>query len=252
MSDLRIPFVIDSLDAAPEPLRMFFLQGADGKYHAQFEGDPPDGKRLKEFRDSNRALNTTVTTLQGQLKAFEGIDPDAAKADRIKLTDLETSLAAEKAAADALKTQHAAALAAVTAEQTTRAAELETALTAEKTAHAKTQFRHTIALPFLTAGGQDTAVDFAVALAEKTFAIADGAIVTEQFSARTPGVKLGVGEWIAQQVIGNPYLFKPGTGGPGPMPNTGTPAPKRTISGADPYAFGENLADIAAGNVTVS
>jgi hypothetical protein len=253
---MLIKSVLDRLDDAPEPLRLFYKKTADGKFALELDGDPTDNKKLREFRDSNRALNA-------KLSAFEGIDPAEVATMRATIAALDpeadSKRAAAEAEADALKVKLAAfegvdpteyRVLKAKPDDTKRAADLEAALASEKQAHEKTQFQHLIGFDFLRLGGRPDALGFIVGKAAETFTMADGKVTTKAFSAKDPGVPLTVPEWMTSQLAAADFAFQPHKG-VGPLPVTTVPV-KRTIDASDPFAFGRNLAEIARGDVTVS
>ena len=73
----------------------------DGKFCLSLADEHPDTAKVAEFRSTNVALKKEVAR-------FDGIDPDAVKADRLKLEELSkvtpddrvVKLEAELAAAD--------------------------------------------------------------------------------------------------------------------------------------------------------
>jgi len=252
---MLIKALIDRLDDAPGPLQMFYKQTADGKFALELDGDQTDSKKLKEFRDSNRSLNT-------KLAAFEGIDPADVATMRATIAALDpeadTKRAAAAAEADALKAKLAAFEGVDPAEyrvlkakpdDTQRAADLEAALASEKQAHEKTQFQHLIGFDFLRLGGRPDALGFIVGKAAETFTMANGKVTTKAFSTANPGVPLTIGEWMTSQLTAADFAFQPHRG-VGPLPTTVAPV-RRTISAGDVHAFGANLAAIAAGDVEV-
>lgn len=238
---LRIPLTINALTDAPQVLRLFYAKQPDGTFAIALDGEPPGyvkAERLEEFRSNNRALNAAATEADAKVAAltterdktaaelvavnakFEGVDPAEYRALKARPDDAA------------------------------RAADLETALTAERSAHAATQFRNTIGWEFLKAGGRPEALDFLVTRAAGTFSMKDGKVTTAAFSARDPGVSLGVPEWIAAQLSESSFAFLPSKGG-GSTPGQGGAPAKRVVASDDPYAFGQNLEDIASGKAEI-
>jgi hypothetical protein len=254
---MSLKCVVNSLTEVAGPLWDYYKKTADGRFALVLDGEPAGyvkSSKLDEFRANNRDLHTAKTELESRLKAFDGIDPDAARAalavgtDPAKVSDLEEKLAAAAANAETLKAQHAAELAALQSDQTNRATNLEAALTAEKSAHAATQLRNAISVEFLRAGGRESAVDFMVGKAAGTFEMKNGVAISREFSTARPGEPLSISEWVTQQSHICDFAFKPSRGG-GAVGSSGAP-PRRTVS-SDPLEFGRNIADIASGDVTV-
>lgn len=253
---MALKCIVNDLGEVPETLRSYYAKSSDGKFALALDGDPPGyvkAEKLAQFRDNNRALNQQNTELEQKLKAFEGIDPAEIESDdaefeamEAKLADLETKLklfdGVDPAEYRTLKERP---------DTSARVAELEAELAMEKGAHATTQFNNTIASEFLRSGGRTSAVDFMIGLAAKTFSMKDGAITTKDFSATNPGEPLSVAEWMQAQVAVADFAFLPSRGGGATGSTSGNHGgPRRTVS-RDPLAFGQNLAAIAAGDITV-
>src|SRR5438034_10742521 len=96
---VKLKAQIMKLSDVLEPQRQFYQARADGTWELSLEGDVPGfvaktvydeqlGK-LAEFRDNNRALNTSNLELTAKLKAFEGVDAAANAATAAKLAELE-------------------------------------------------------------------------------------------------------------------------------------------------------------------
>jgi hypothetical protein len=234
---MALKTIINDPAEVPDALRDFYAKTPDGKFAIMLDGDgdPPPGfvkaDKLAELRTNNRKLHAANVELEAKLRAFDGIDPDAARAALAELAETEI------VDTEDLDKAHAAELAA-----------LQSQLAAEKAAHSATQFKNTVAVEFLKAGGRESAVDFMVGKAADVFAMENGKVTTKEFSTTNPGEKLTVSEWMGQQAHVADFAFKPSRGG-GALTSTGSPA-KRTIS-SDPLEVGRNLADIASGDVTV-
>jgi hypothetical protein len=106
-----------------------------------------------------------------------------------------------------------------------------------------------ISAAFLRSGGRASAIDYMVDNAAKTFTMKDHALTTKEFSSAKPGERLTVAEWMQAQVSVADFAFLPSRGGGASGSGPATPA-KRTVS-RDPLEFGQNLAAIASGDVTV-
>jgi hypothetical protein len=191
-----------------------------------------DDPKLAEFRERNIQL---MKQLEETQKKFEGIDPDAVKADRIKLAALEIAKPSE------------------------RITELETALAAERTARADMQKRTdallietTVSDAFLKAGGLPKARGFIAAQAAPQFLVENGSIKGTKFSPSRPGEAMTVDEWIVLQTREHGFCFYPSAGGgsTGSKGGGGTSGVKE-LRDPTPQELGRYANDIAAGKVRV-
>src|SRR5436309_3402937 len=88
----KLKTVINELVEVPGNMRDFYTARQDGKWELALDGDPTGfvkAEKLNEFRENNRGLNTAKTELETKLKAFEGLDPVAAKEALAKLATFE-------------------------------------------------------------------------------------------------------------------------------------------------------------------
>lgn len=236
--------LLDRLEEAPGPLRLFYKKTGDGKFALDIEGEPPGfvpASKLDEFRENNRKLNAAVTELDAKLAAAETARIVAlADAEKVK-ADLATFEGVDPAEYKNLKAKP---------DDTKRATELEAALTAERTAHAATQLKNVVAADFFRIGGRPGALDYIVGKAAETFTMHGGKVTTKAFSAKEPGVPLTVAEWMTSQLSAADFAFLPSKGG-GATGGAGGAPPRRTIDASDAYAVGLNLEAIAKGEVDV-
>jgi hypothetical protein len=79
----------------------------------------------------------------------------------------------------------------------------------------------------------------------------DGKLTTQEFSTTNPGEPLSVAEWLQAQVAVADFAFLPSRGGGATGSTSGSQAAARRTVSRDPLTFGQNLAAIAAGEVTV-
>ncbi|MGE0363254.1 MAG: hypothetical protein AB7H93_13340 [Vicinamibacterales bacterium] len=190
---MALRFELDTLDGLPAPLREHYTKTESGKYHLTLQGDPP---KVAEFRDNNITLQKTVETLT---KKFEGIDPDAVKADRLRLAEFER----EKGTPG-------------------RVAELEGALAAERAARqtieqqaSDARVRDHLRAKALSSGAVPNGVEMLVDKGAGHFHVSGGAVVAKPnvFSPLRPGEPMTAEDWLATAVLEYPFLFKPSTGG---------------------------------------
>ncbi len=247
---MALKSIVNDLAEVPAPLRDHYTKASDGKFALALDGEPAGyvkSEKLAQFRDNNRALNQQKTELEKKLKAFEETDDDAEfEAMEAKLADLEAKLkvfdGVDPVEYRALKERP---------DTSARVAELEAELAAEKGAHATTQFNNIISAEFLRSGGRASAVDYMQGLAAKTFSMKGGVLTTKEFSTTNPGEPLSVAEWMQAQVAVADFAFLPSRGGGATGSTSGNHGGARRTVSRDPLAFGQNLAAIAAGDVTV-
>ena len=237
---------VNDVAELPAHLRDHYHQTADGGWALALDGDPPGwvkSDKLAEFRANNRKLHAANVELEAKLKAFDGIDPDAARAALAELADTEI------VDTDDLDKAHTAEITAVRSEKAKQIEELQAQLAAEKAARATEQLRNVVTTELNRFGIRQSAVDYMFSKAQEVFQLKDGKLTTKEFSAKNPGEPLSVAEWTELQMRVSDFAFKPSRGGGAVGSNGGAPA-RRTIS-SDPMEFGRNLADIASGDVTV-
>lgn len=199
-----------------------------------------DDSKLAEFREKNIALLKEVDALKESLKEFEAFktkyegigDPEAIKAERLKLAELEKTTAT-------LETQLAAEKAARTEAQ-------------EKAT--KSRVRDALRVKALPAGVLPAALDIFLDKAEGIFTM-EGDVVKAKpntFSPTRPGELLTPDEWIANATRDLSFLFAPSKGS-GAIGNHGTTGGSRSgeLRNPTPQQLGENAAAIARGDLKV-
>jgi hypothetical protein len=221
----KLKHTIADLIEVPGPLRDYYTKTADGKFALDLESHP-DSAKVTEFRDKNIALLKERDDLKAR---FDGIDPEAVKADRLKLAELAARPDAAKLAAD---------------------------LAAEKAAHASTQLKQIVTTDFLRSGGYTSAVDFIAAKAAKVFAMEDGKVTTKEFSTSNPAEPLSIGEWIFKQTTEAGFAFQPSRGGGaggsgGSASRFGARSDQKILKNPTAQELGANASDIASGKVKV-
>lgn len=77
---MPIPAVLDTLDAMPENLQDSYAQGPDGKYHLSDVPGMVEKKRVDEFRENNRTLQSQLDELASQMELYKDVDLDELKA----------------------------------------------------------------------------------------------------------------------------------------------------------------------------
>jgi hypothetical protein len=260
--------VLDTLDGVAEGVAGEYEQGQDGKFYLKLEGHDTHpviasvvteaNKAVGDYRSKNVGLNGKVTTLEGQLKAFEGIDPAQVTADRERIAELEKKGVKKGDDVGALITQavqaavgpinerlDASEKARVAAVQAGNASKLDSALTTAG----------------VQAGVAEHAVPDFLARARSEFRIGEGGAIeavdangNPRFSTKRPGEVESVTEYAVALQAKAPHLYKPNAGGnagsEGPGANGGA-AGGQTIEN-DPREIGRNLDDVASGKIRVN
>jgi hypothetical protein len=151
-----------------------------------------DDPKLAEFRQRNIDLLKEINDLKAK---YEGIDPEAVKADRARLAELEKIKPQERITA------------------------LETELATEKAAHATARQQADafvidtkITDAFLKAGGRPEARAFIVAAAAGQFTVEKGELKGTKFSPDRPGEPMTLTEWLTLQTKSNAFCFLPSVG----------------------------------------
>lgn len=251
--------VVDKIEDVPEAARPFYVQ-KDGKFHVDLSAAPAgfvpaadlaaaNGK-VVEFRDTNIALTKKVTELEPLKTKFEGIDPEVAKADRVKVAELEKKGVKN---VDDIQTVVNAALKPVTdalAAITANAQDLQRK-------NDDNLLAGVIGDKFITVGGEAGAKDFIISKAREAFVVEAGVIKAKptKFSTDKPGEPLGMDEWLTQQTKDAAFAFKK-SGGGGAAPASGAAgvtlrAGQTILKDPTPAQLGAAAADIKAGKIRV-
>ena len=246
--------VVPSLDAVPESLRGEYERQADGTYAIKLEGAPPGfapaatvaelNTKLAEFRENNRALNSTKADLEARIALVKDIDP-------VKVKALEDELAALKKK----QPESVAELAAIKTQLDTLGKQLTDSNRAREDAAAalaRKDLEQILTTAAIKAGVQEQALPDFLSRGLLVWGMENGQPVAKRggaplFSTRNGTQPLGVEEWVGGMVTEASHLFKPSQGGnaaPGPG-GTGNGATRAIPAGA--RLTKEDLADIASG-----
>ena len=175
---MALKYVIDKLEDVEAPVRSHYTKADDGKFRLAVDGEHPDAAKVKEMRTTNIDLMRERDELKTKVA-----DLDRAKPHE-RITELETALAAEKAAR-----------------------------TAAQAAADESLLSSTVTAKFFAKGGRTSAAEFIVSKAKDALTIENGVIVGKVFDPNKPGVKLDVDGFIAMQVREADFAFKPSSGG---------------------------------------
>lgn len=249
--------VIKSLEEVAEPLRSEYVaQG--GEFHLKVEGDYAPlveaNRKLTEFRDNNRALNTKVTDLEGNLAKFKDIDPAKYTELQTKVTELEK--AGVKGSSDLADQMKAAVTAAVGPLQT-KLAEIEAKEKAAQQVIARTSVENALRDAGVKAGVDERAMPDYIRRGTEVFKNVDGKVVPRNgeapiFSKKNVTEELSMEEWAQNLQTEAPFLFKPSKGGgAGGSGGGGGFQGERKVISSDPLEFGRNLEGIAKGETIV-
>jgi hypothetical protein len=249
--------VVTDISQVPEVFRSEYEQ-RDGKWFLKLDGDPPgyvlaataeeNARKLAEFRDNNRALNTLKAELETRLKSFDGIDPASHQALKERIAELEGKQKGMKGDDDVKRLLDAAVtplmqrLDALTASDQEKARKLD-----EK------ELETELTQAGIKAGVDDLALPDFIRRGKETFRREEGKTVgkrgdTPLFSRSRPAEPLGVEEWVADLPKEAPHLFKP-SGGGGARPGAGPPQANGAVRVIPPDArlSASDVSDIASG-----
>lgn len=253
----KLAAVVDSLEAVGEAHRDLYAQGDDGKYVLQLDGAPRgfvEADRLAEFRKNNSVLGNRASELEKALKAYEGIDPEAAR----------KALAAEQEQQKAIDSKRLLKAEDVQSLIDRAVGPLAQQIEAEKKARtaAEQQLAEKVVNEGIIAsarkagelnpGSEDLLVLKARAAGWTTV---DGKLVQLQdgqpvYSKRDAGQLRGIDEWITEEAVtALGWMWKPSVGG-GSSGSRATAGP-HSIPVTDRERFRKNLDKIAKGEMRV-
>lgn len=253
------------------------LDEVDEKYHDLYEkidggfsltvDDADQKKKLAEFRTNNRTLHNSVEAMKKKLDALKGIDP-AKYAEAVEALDkLGGMEEAELLRAGKLDEVVEKRTTAMRSDFETRAkaqkAALETASTERDT------LRGRLSSLLIDSSMRDqlakvgrlrpAATGDALSRARTAWKVdGEGKLISTDAGGNQlydkKGDPMTMETWAQQLLQDAPHLFEKSKGGnaDGGNPGGGPPAGSRVIDGSDPIVVGQNLADIAAGKVTVT
>lgn len=243
---MPLKHVIPSLDAVPENLRSLYVQ-KDGKFVLDVDGAiaVDEHERIKvqlaEFRDNNRALNTSKTELEAKLAALKDVDPEKYRTALTELDELKKKAPAKDSELAAIRTQLDAL-----GKSLTESAERERK---SAVALAEKDLEVSLTQAGIKAGVDEKALLDYLGRAKRVFRIEDGKIKTDVFSKKNVTTPMTVDEFVADLPAEAPHLFKPSKGGganpPGPGGSGGNGA-TRTITAGSKLTE-QDLKDLAAG-----
>ena len=249
-------FVISSLEEVAEPLRGEYEE-RNGQFVLKTEGEYTPlveaNRKLAEFRDNNRTLNSKVTTLQEQLKAFDGITVEEHTQLKSRIADLEKSgITKDTSVADAIKKAVKDALEPVEA----KLRERERSEAEAQAKIAQQTLENKIREIGIKAGVEDLAVSDFIHRGIQVFKLVDGEPAARKgdapiFSKKNPADELSLDEWASDLRKEAPFLFKPSNGGGANNRGGAGGAGVKKIISSDPMEFGQNLEGIAKGEVIV-
>ncbi len=230
---MALKFVLDTLDGVPSADAKHYAKGEDGKYRLAVDGHP-DTAKVSEFRSSNVELLKERDALKTR---YADIDPDAVKADRLKLSELANAGG--------------------------RVAQLEGELTRERAARTnaeqqadRSRVRDVLRVKATAAGVLPAAVDILLDKADPVFTM-DGDVVKAKpniFSPTRPGEPLTPDEWLTGATKQFSFLFGRSTGsGADPKPGGGSSDGRTVLRNPTPQQLGdpENSKLIAQGKIRV-
>jgi hypothetical protein len=254
---MALQAIVEDLDAVPEALREYYREIDDG-FVLDLEGVErhPATRALKNAKDreaeERRKRGEKVVELEDRLKAFEGLDAEAARralaeaeaqADRhlIDQGEIDTLIQGKTAR---LRTEHEIEI-----------KSLGAALSEAKAALAEVKIFDAIKDAAIKAGVRDGALDDVVNRARAVWRLVDGAPAAvrpdtgDEPWLADDGAPITMGRWVDDLAGAAAHLFKPNRGGDaqgGGVDATG----RQVIDIAEPNAIGRNLEAFAKGEVT--
>jgi hypothetical protein len=192
-----------------------------------------DDAKLAEFRENNIKLNKELEDLK---KRFEGIDPDAVKAQAAELDTLRKSKPDE-----------------------TRIKQLETELATEKAGRADVQkradglmFDVVVGDALSKAGLRPEARGYMTSQAAEHLEVKDGKIVGKTFDPENPGIRLTLERFIALQVKSSAFAFHASAGsGANPARGNSSTTNAKELRNPTPQQLGEHADAIRRGTMKV-
>jgi hypothetical protein len=252
--------VVNSLDNVPEPLREAYVQAADGKYHLDLDGLPPnavDKGKLDEFRNNNVALLKQLEDFKAKYGDVDMEEYNRIKEEQRKLKDKELIDAGK---IDELLAQRTEAMRRDFEAQRTKLLDNSTAYQtqAEKANQrlsevlVETEVMKNVGSVGVLRSGANFDV---LQRAKSVWSVQDGQLRAMEGDTPIYGKDgknpLTVTEWCQGLAETAPYLFESsqGSGSKGGKPNNGGPSMKY-ISRSDPN-YGKSLEKIASGELEV-
>jgi hypothetical protein len=226
---MALKYVIDTLEEVDATLRPHYVP-ENGKFSLATQGEHP---KVTEFRSSNVELLKERDTLKAK---YADIDPDAVKADRVKLAELQN------------------------AKPTERIAELETQLAAEKKARTdaeqqanKSRVRDVLRVKAVAAGVLPAALEILLDKAIGTFTIDGDSVVPKAniFSPTRPGERLTPDEWMATAIKDFAFLFGASAGGGAGEHRSGGGSAANELRDPTPQQLGQYAREIKSGALKV-
>jgi hypothetical protein len=252
-----LDFLLESLDAVPEPLRQFYVERKGGGFQLKVKGVAPKSE-VDQFRETNIRLMKERDEIN---KRYEGIDPDAARRLAQELDQLKTGNG--EALKPYIDRHLAAERDAHGAEKKTLQEKLAQALAArEKLAgvvgrhHGLNALRGALSEAKIAPSGEGAIEDLYLRF-ERSFSV--NPETGEVLPRESPdgAAPLGVKSWLQKRLV-DPlasHLFAQGEGGAG----RGAGRPPANTEGKKVYTKAQLLAptpqmleEISAGNVVVA
>lgn len=259
--------VIDSLDQVLPDLRQHYVSQGD-KFVLQMDGEPQGyvsrlshadmQNKVAEFRDSNHTLKIQLEDEAKKMKAYEGIDPDQARAALQSTAELSKKGVRKASDVDS------AVSSALESFKSTELEPLRKLLSDEREARlqadqkvAQATLKNAVLKSFKAAGGNDQALDFVVNRAGEVFEPnGDGQLQAKAgvYSTDNPGEALSITEWMQTQTKDISFAFGSSNGGSsrhGDGNNPTIPLGVKTLKNPTPLELGQYAKDIRAGKVLI-
>lgn len=241
-------FVLDSLDGIEETHKAFYKKNEDGKYYLQVDG-VADKTKVDEFRSSNIDLRQQMETIQAK---FKNVDLDQYQEMLKQANDQRDKKLIDAGKIDELVEERVGSMRTEMQKTIDGLTGTNQGLTGQLEKHL---VDGAISSAAAKAGAKGEAIDVLSLLARQTFKLHEGAAVPFDGDKVVYGkdgtAPKTVTEWITEMQEVRPFLFEQSSGGGG-QGGSGGGGNTKTIAKGDVAAFGDNLADIASGKVTVA
>ncbi len=253
---MALQAIVEDLAAVPEALREHYRE-IDDAFVLDLEGveNHPATRALKNAKDreadERRKRGEKVAELEDRLKAFDGLDPEAA---RRALAEAEAQVDRQLIDQGEIDTLIQGKTAGLRAEHEKEIDGLGTALRLAEAALSEVRIFDAVKGVAIKAGVRDGALDDVVNRARPVWRLVDGApVAIKPGSGDEPwladdGAPITMGRWIDELAGEAAHLFKPNRGGD--AQGGGDAAGRQMIDIAQPNAIGRNLEAFAKGEVT--
>ena len=205
----NLPFYTDTLDTVPEQLHSFYRKEEAGGYTLGVEGVAPK-RKVDEFRDNNRKLQTQVQELQ---EKYQFVDIEEYKSLKEKVADNDTKGFVPQTDIEKEVEKRIRKMQKEYEENTNQ---LNTQLTSQSEKLSQLLIDNEVATTAAGANALDTAMDDILMRVRSKFSVKDGVAVAKDSAGETEynakGDPLTIAEYISTMRETAPHLFKSSVG----------------------------------------